>query len=229
MVLLTFAYVIATIWLVRLAQKQVKTVTDLERSRTRPFIIFDLVVNKNFVFATIKNTGLTPAKDVRITVSPNIEYIGSSNNPDTSVVSYGVKNREIPFIAKGIAMLPPQKEIEALMGFFGFVRDAHPELQFQGKASYYGTDGVSYLEPFIIDLSARDGILQIATKDIEDVAKQLESIASTLDRISTGSRQPLIRTITDKEYQAQEQAAIESLMSMQSGESPPEDDARRNR
>lgn len=219
MTLLTFVYVIATIRLVRLAQRQAQTAVELERSRTRPVILFDLVIKRNFVFAAVKNCGLSPAKDVHIIVTPNIEYIGSSSNPDSSVHSYGVKSKEIPFIVKGVAMMPPQGEISALVGFFGFVRDAHPELRFEGKVSYCSTDGISYSEPFIVDLSARDGALSIATKDIHDVAQQLESIAKSLDRISSELREPLIRTMTEEQYQAKEQALIDSLNKVQSDES----------
>ena len=218
MALLTLVYVLATLGLVWLARRQVRSAMDLERSRTRPVILFDLVLKRSFVFATVKNCGLTPAKDVHITVSPNIEFIGTTSNPDSSAHSYGVKRKEIPFIVKGVAMMPPRGEISALMGFFAFVRDAHPELRFEGNVSYCSTDGISYTEPFIVDLSARDGALSIVTKDIHDVAQQLESIAKSLDRISSELREPFIRTMTEEQYQAKEKSLMDSLDKLQSSE-----------
>jgi hypothetical protein len=49
---LTFVYVVATLWLVWLGRRQLQLSTELERSRTRPFVLFDLVLDRHFVFAT---------------------------------------------------------------------------------------------------------------------------------------------------------------------------------
>src|SRR5437762_51934 len=64
--LLTLVYVIATLGLVFLACLQLRAAFKLERSRTRPVIILDLVTEHMFVHATIKNFGQTMAHDVKL-------------------------------------------------------------------------------------------------------------------------------------------------------------------
>ena len=201
---LTLVYVLATIWLVWLAHRQISLANTLERSRTRPFVLFDLVLDRHFVFATVKNSGQTPALDVRITTTPNVQCLlgGENTHPAQE------RSTEIAFIARGIAMLAPQRSITALMGHWARVKAAHPQLRFEGTVSYRSADGTAYSEPFVADLSAQDGLLYLGTKTIEDVAKQLEAVARTLDHISTGFHRPLIRTMTQAEYIAEQEASV---------------------
>ncbi len=220
MALLTLVYVAATLWIGLLARRQLRLATDLERSRTRPFIIFDLVVEHHCVFATVKNTGQTPAQNVRITVTPNVQSLLGGENVHPSEE----RATDIAFIARGVAMLAPQREIRALMAFWPRVKSAHPELRFEGTVSYQGTDGTKYSELFVADLSVHEGLRYRGTKDIEDVAKHLEAIARTFDHVASGFHQPLVRTITEEEHQAQIRAFVEqaSQPNEQSNEKQPE-------
>ena len=204
MAILTLVYVGATLWLVWLAHRQADVATKLERSRTRPIVIFDLVVDHHFVFATVHNVGQTPAHDVRIVVNPNVQCLlgGKGSIPAQE------RALDIAFVARGIAMLAPQRSIKALMGFWSRVKSAHPELRFEGTISYRGSDDTSYSESFVADLSAHDGLLYRETKDVEDVVKQLEAVARTLDHIASGFSKPLVRTITEAEYVADQEALV---------------------
>jgi hypothetical protein len=202
MALLTLVYVIATLWLVWVARRQLRQATDLERSRTRPFVIFDLVVEHHFVLATLHNVGQTPASDVRIVVTPNVQCLlgGKGAHPAEE------RADDISFVSRGVAMLAPQRCIRALVGFWPRVKSAHPELRFEGSVSYRGSDGASYSEPFVADLSVHEGLRYRGTKDIEDVAKQLESMARTFGHLASGFSKPLVRTIAEAEYVAQREA-----------------------
>lgn len=64
MAALTSLYVLATVWLVGLGRSQLRQATTLERSRTRPFVLFDLFLEKGCVFAQLSNTGQTAALNV---------------------------------------------------------------------------------------------------------------------------------------------------------------------
>jgi hypothetical protein len=205
--LLTLVYVLATLWLAWLARRQLKLATDLEKNRLRPFVIFDLVVERTFVFAHLRNTGPTPAWDVRISVSPKIQALlgGEKTFPAEECA------RPISFIERGIAMLAPGREIKAFIGAWARVRGAHPTLRFEGQVAYADFSGQVYSEPFVADLSAHEGLLHLSRKDIHDVAKELESIARILGQIATPSGNPLIRTITESDYQEEEKAYLEKL------------------
>ena len=204
MACLTLVYVLATFWLAWLARSQLKQATALERSRTRPFVLFDLVLDRHFVFTQITNTGQTPARDVRVSVTPLVQSLLGGQN------TYPSEERATPiaFIERGIAMLAPGRSITALVAHWSRVRSAHPELRFEGTVSYTGTGGVQYSEPFVADLSAHDGLRYLGTKDIQDVARQLESISRTLDHLATGFSRPLVRTMTEAEYVAQQEAFV---------------------
>jgi hypothetical protein len=202
---LTFVYVLATICLVWLASRQLAHATELERGRTRPFVIFDLVLDHHFVFAQVTNSGQRPARDVRISIKPRLQCVlgGEGQVPPQE------RALDIAFIERGVAMLAPGRTISALGGFWARFHSAYPSLRFEGEVSYNDGEGHRYTEPFVADLSAHEGLLYRGTKDIEDVAKQLEGIARTLDHISSGFRKPLVRTITEDQYRAEEQASIE--------------------
>jgi hypothetical protein len=201
---LTLAYVLATIWLVLLARHQLSHATQLERSRTRPFVLFDLILDHHFVFAQITNTGQRPARDVRVSILPRLQCVlgGEGQHPPQE------RAIDIAFIERGVAMLAPGRTITAMAGFWARFHAAYPTLRFEGAVEYNDGAGHSYSEPFIVDLSAHEGVLYRGTKDIEDVAKGLEAIARTLDHIASGFKKPIVRTMTEEQYRAEEEAFI---------------------
>ena len=197
--LLTLVYIGATLWLADLARRQLRQATDLERSRTRPFVIFDLLVEHNSVFATVHNIGQTPAYDVRIVVAPNVQCLLPS--PREGVL-------DIAFVARGVEMLAPQRFIRALMGLWSRVQSTHPELRFEGTVSYRGLDGTSYSEPFLADLSAQEGLLYRAPKDIDDVVQQLETIARTFGQIASDFSRLIVSTMPQAEDVSKPEAFV---------------------
>ena len=207
LVLLTFVYVIATIWLAMLSRRQLRLATELELSRTRPMVILDLVVDRHFVFATLKNFGQTPATDVKVHTSPKLQFVmGGENSVPKQETAH-----PIPFIDRGVATLAPGRTISALVGYWPRVKSEYPDLVFEGELSYRDSTGRTYTERLVADLSAQDGLFSLGTKTIEDVAKQLEEIAKTMKHVATGFNKPLIRTITEAEHQAQETAFMEKV------------------
>ena len=205
MALLTLVYVASTLWLVALARWQLRQAAILERSRVRPFVILELVLDPPIILVSVKNIGQTPAFDVKFNVSPNIETLHGGKGMYPSIERVA----PMSFIANGIAMLPPQREISGMVGTWVRVKEVHPALRFGGFASYKGPDGVSYSDPFIADLSIYEDLLRPASKDIHDVAKELEEISTTLRRISDNVREPLVRTIPEAEFQARQREFVE--------------------
>jgi hypothetical protein len=57
-------------------------------------------------------------------------------------------------------------------------------------------------------ISAHEGVLYRGTKDIEEVAKTLDEIARTLDHLASGSKKPIVRTVTEEKYRAEEEGFI---------------------
>ena len=179
MAILTFVYVVATICLVLLVRGQLNHAVELEQGRTRPFVIFDLVTEHHFVFATLTNTGQTPARDVRLSISPQIKAIIGGQNAAPSEE----RLKEIAFLERGVAMMPPGRTIKALVGHWSHFRNRYSDLRFEGSISYNDQVLISYSEPVVVDLAAEEGLLFLARKDIDDVARNVEKISKTLDSI----------------------------------------------
>jgi hypothetical protein len=201
---LTLVYVVATIWLVRIGQRQVRLAIELERNRTRPFVVFDMFFDHFCLHARIINLGQTAAVDVSINISPKLEYVFGGEGQ----IPRDERTKAIPFVERVIPMLAPGREMKALVGFSKRVHQAYPELRFEGSVSYRARDGQSYREPFVIDVAAMEALAYRQIRDVEDVAKQLEEISRTLSHLATGFSKPLVRTITEEEYTAQEEAFI---------------------
>ena len=215
---LTLGYVCATIWLVRLSQRQLKQAVDLEQNRVRPFLIFDMFFERHFLHAKVANVGQTVALDVQIEITPKLQHVygGEGAIPREELT------KQIPFIERGLPMLAPGREIVAMIGFSRRVHQAYPELRFDGWLLYSERDGVRRREPFTIDVAAMEALAYRSVKDVEDVAKQLEEIARTLSHIASGFSKPLIRTITEREHIEQEGTFIaETIASAESASISP--------
>src|SRR5262245_21380837 len=95
-ILLTAVYVLCTIGLVWVGTKQIAQVSRLEAERVRPYVVFDLEFRGFMVVAVLKNRGLTPALDVRLTVNPPLFHGGSGEREPLAL-----SRHVIPFLAPG--------------------------------------------------------------------------------------------------------------------------------
>ena len=208
MALLTLVYVLTTIGLaviglysVRLTRRQLTLAVELERNRTRPFILFDLINRPPWVLAVIKNGGQTAAFQVKFNLSPELKIVLGGQ----TMVPREEREIDITFIKQGISVMPPGREIETLIGTWSRVEDRYPNLRFEGKITYKDTQGREYNEPALLDLSFQKGLLHRETKDLEDVAKHLEEISKEIHHIGTGFHKPLVRTISEDQHRREDE------------------------
>jgi hypothetical protein len=192
--LLTAVYVIATVILVAVAQRQAALTqksldfaSKSEKSKYRPYVIFDITYEKIVAYARLKNSGASPALDVRVSVSPRL----------------GWKDREtgIGFIEKGVSFLAPNRELAQPFGWTTEFFAQYPDLKFSGDVKYRDSEGHEYSESFSIDLGYIKGMSYIGEVD---PGKELEGIKKALDRFHSGMFKPLVRTIDESKFQAQE-------------------------
>jgi hypothetical protein len=214
--ILTFSYVAATIWLVLLSRRQLHLALQLERDRLRPVVIIDLVVELPLVHLSIKNFGPTTARDVKIQVTPPIQSVYGAN-PSGSYE----RAEPIPVLENGVPMLPPGKEIRGLVGQWTHVNSYNPTMRFIGEISYWNTEGRSfYREPINVDLSSVVRLRQIQRYTVHDLAKILKDIREDLNNIATGYRKPLVRIITEQEFEKQEEAKFREAIGEEDQQSP---------
>lgn len=163
---LTLVYVIATLVLVLLGWRNLRTLTDLERRRSQPHVVFDLVIRQNAVYAVITNIGLTTARDVCVTIQPQLQH----------------GDRISPLTSHPIAHLAPGREVTDLIAAAPAFYQSYPRPRFVGHVTYSDPDGRTLGKDFTIDLEFRKDLHRVSTPDIGEELKKireaLEAMAS---------------------------------------------------
>ena len=196
--LLTSVYVVTTIVLVILNLKSLQHAADAERRRYRPCVIFDIYSEQFMLYASLKNIGTSPAINVHLSSKPEI------------FKEFSKQHRLCPFIKYGVSFLAPGREVRDAFDFGGNFEKHFPGKRFTGTVSYEDSDCHTYNESFDIDLSYQNELAYVLGKDI---GTEIEHLYKSVERLSSPSFQPLIRTIDEAEYQRQEKKKYqESLM-----------------
>jgi hypothetical protein len=167
LVVLTFAYVIATIIIVLYSRKSIVQSLEFEKQRNRPYVIFDLIVKDRCFYATVKNIGRQPAYDVRVTTTPDI----------TRDVG---KYERLSFIQQKIPYLPPDREIEDFIDTTPKFLKRHSETIFAVEISYRDSQGQLYKEASNASVGFFMNRMTVST---DDPLKKLESHIDRMVRI----------------------------------------------
>jgi hypothetical protein len=173
MACLTLVYVVATLVLVVLGWRNLLVLVDLERRRSRPHVVFDLVVEHRAIKAAVTNTGLTSARDVRVSLEPSLERLGSPS----------------PLVSEPIAYLAPGREVaDFIEGGPAFFHQ-YENPRFAGTIAYRDAEGRTYDETFTIDLGYRKDLLSVSIPKVPDelrkIREALEAIASGMPRAAS--------------------------------------------
>ena len=167
MALLTLIYVLATMviaWLTlratNLSKKNLDMAIQLEKSRTRPYVLFNISSStvRKHTFSSIKNLGLTAAYNVTISIKPTLTYDGS---------------RESALTSQKILFLPPGEEVTDSIDSSPAFHQRYPEPVFEGAVEYEDSSANKYKEPFRIDLTFLKKRLYIREPSVADELKQV--------------------------------------------------------
>ena len=197
---LTFVYVMATIILViisliqaNLTRQSILSAANAEKRRYRPHVLFDLYSEHPALYASLRNTGATPAFNIRLTMSPEI------------FCEINGKRRVCPLIGQSITFLSPSREVRDACAFVGTFDKQFLEPIFTGVVEYEDADGTKYEEQFNIDLRAQRKLVYIGKTD---PGKELEKIASALRDLTSFRFNPPIRIITEDQYRKEQEEMI---------------------
>ena len=182
MVLLTFAYVATTIFIVckmtkanKLTDTAIKSSQEQENERRRPRVIFDFVFYRRHIFAEIRNEGLTSAIDVSLEVPAGLVEAGKHGKV------------EFPF-TKPISYLSPGSRRKTLLSAGWEFFDKHGKPEFAVKASYKDDKGKDYEETIHHDLTYMKNIVGLGEvyldQEVEKIKKILEKFEKTVLKIS---------------------------------------------
>lgn len=203
MVLITAVYVVATIYLVRLTNKQLQHAIAIEAQRTRPHVVFEIVANSGAVTASLRNLGQTSARNLKIRTEPELKCLlgGEKTTPRDE------KEESMPFTAHVMACLAPGREITGFVAFWDRFSEYYPSRRFTCVLTYEGPNGERYVESSELDLAGYSNLKTLKVKGMPEVAANLEKISESLSRIGRGLDSPLVRVIDEAEH-AKKQAAL---------------------
>lgn len=198
LVILTAVYVIATIITVRkmaksneIAQNSMEIFAEFEKDKSRPTVVFKIEPTKIILLeVNIKNIGVSTAYNIKVKTDPEIRRFDG--------------DEKIKFISEGIPSLPPGSEISTIIGSFEEFTKAVSCKVVTGFIEYERLDKKKYKEEFHIDLSLYEGTSKIREKGAHEIAKELEKIKTELSHLTSGFKKPLVRTISETEYQEQQ-------------------------
>lgn len=176
MAVLTMVYVIATIALAwigvnsnRTARRNIELAFELERTRTRPYVDFDIVLEDHIAWATLANRGMSPALNVLVSVTPVLERKFSS------------QRRECAFTKHRVALLVPGRTMRDLQDSSPSFMEQYPDPKFTGQVEYFAVNGERFVDTFTIDLSVHKSTLSTSKKDIgaeiEKLTRAVEALA----------------------------------------------------
>jgi hypothetical protein len=179
MILLTFLYVLTTgallgvaVWAGVTAKKQLELGNQIERNRTRPYVIFDLVTERSCIFAFVKTIGQTPAAKVQIRISPELK------------IPIRAETWDVPFIVNEVSLLHPGRELKCFIEHWNPFLKQYPDLKFQGTIAYEGFDGSTFgPESFLIDLNSQRNIVYLGNKTLHEIGGSLEEMTNHLRNI----------------------------------------------
>ena len=159
--ILTFVYVITTLIMASLMLRSNQITRKIEKERARPMVIFDLESRHLSIHTILKNVGLTPAYNVKVSVSPSIT---------TEIQG---KQRESTLTVHNISLLAPNRELSDFVESNVEFYKRYPKPIFKGYVEYENKLKETYNEKFVLDLTFQKEHMYVAEKDI---GRELEKI-----------------------------------------------------
>ena len=171
MACLTLVYVTATLVLVLLGWRNLRVLVALERRRSRPYVVFDVIMEQRAIKAVVSNVGLTSARDVKITIEPQLQRLG----------------RPSPLTSEAIAYLAPGRDVADFIEGAPAFYNEWPNPRFVGTVAYGDDAGKRYQETFTIDLGYRRELLSVSTPEIPEELSKIRAALETMASASGGA------------------------------------------
>lgn len=173
MALLTFVYVVFTIFIFIANNKSVKEMKITREEENRPYIVTYIYSKpRGTAELVIVNIGKTMAKDIKIRISPDFDFPKKRPLSKSNVL-----NNPIP-------SMPPNYEIKMFVGMNWDFKDKDGNFPvYEVKIKYHNSSGKSYTDHYIIDLNVETGATYLIEKDIHDLTKEFIQFRKKFDKL----------------------------------------------
>ena len=163
LILLTYFYVYFT-WE---TLDKMKKESSLER---RPYIISDFTSEKSELGFYVKNIGKTPAKNVTVSIEPDIiKFNNDSLNQDI----FGNK----------IDFFPPDKIVETTINSTSVYFKSNPS-HYVVSLNYTDSFNVKFSEKILLNLNHHKKQSYVVETDLKNIERNLEKLNKTLSKIN---------------------------------------------
>ena len=163
MAILTLVYVLTTAVIAvigyranKLSRLHLEVAVELDRRRTRPYVVFDIVSKSGLTHAVLKNVGLSAAYDVKVTITPKL--VSTFRGPE----------RDCGLTTHMIAFLAPGREIADFLNQSPAFLKKYEIPAFEGSVDYNDADQIRHSERFRIDLTFHRDIHYLVPKESAD-------------------------------------------------------------
>lgn len=161
------------------AVRQLHEARVLREAQVRPFIVIDFhVLPTSFIYLRISNLGTVIARDIRFTFDRPL------------VNSLPIKVMDLQIFKAGIRSLPPGHVIETFFDTF-FSRAESDDLHV-ATVVYRGEDRRQFRDLMDLDLGMYRNTSPIHPKTLDDIHKEVEKIARTLNDFKAGGGDGLL-------------------------------------
>ncbi len=161
------------------AVRQLHEARVLREAQVRPFVVIDFhVLPTSMIYLRISNLGTVMARDIRF----------SFDRPLTT--NLPLKVMDLQIFKEGIESLPPGQVIETFFDTF-FGRAESDDL-YVATVVYRGEDRRKFRDRMDLDLGLYRNTSPIHGKTLDDIHKEVEKIAGTLDDFKAGGGDGLL-------------------------------------
>jgi len=148
----------------------------MRRAQTEPRISVVIQPEENAISLfdmKIENIGMGPAKDIQMTVAPDMKCIT------------GQKLSEMDLIKKGIPYLAPREKIQFVLanGYADFSELS--KSPYEIVVEYRDCIGTPYHETFFFDFSLYAGMMQRGGSPLHTIADEMKEIRKEIGKIET--------------------------------------------
>jgi hypothetical protein len=167
-----------TIGLLWLAWRQLVHAREARNDQTRPFVIVDVDFRSILIMLTVKNTGLTAARKVRVTFDEPLT--SAATDPDWQASSA---------FKSGIPFMAPGRELRFFLDSYLERTEKLYPMVIKGVVKYFGPieDVPEYEESFLIDLTTYEGT-QLPEKGMHELVGEVITLRKELAKWTLGVR-----------------------------------------
>jgi hypothetical protein len=199
--LFTAVVAISTVVYALLTAFLVRETAQMRRAQTEPRLSAYFLPKEEFVnfgHLYIKNIGLGPAFDIRVSIAPEGSLAGSK-----LLLKDFLK---VKAFEKGLNYLGPGQILRS--GFTSMVENYQEKINavLHVSLSYKSADGTKKSETFRVDFSELEGYGSLGKPHLYSIAQSLEKIQGDIHHLSTGFHKPKVYTFNheDRERERRE-------------------------